>query len=81
MRAEGRKTIDEQAIFAAIDAQRRVVADAYADSKAARRAAARAPARQNGVALSAPLSGEKGDPEARVPVVTADDITKTEFWS
>jgi hypothetical protein len=33
LRVEGHKTIDEQAIFAAIAAQRRVVADAYAESR------------------------------------------------
>jgi putative transposase len=80
LRAEGRKTIDEQAIFAAIEAQRRVVADAYAESKAARRSAARVPGGQDGSASPPPSSAED-DPDARVPVITADDIAKTEFWS
>jgi putative transposase len=79
LRAEGRKTIDEQAIFAAIAAQRRVVADAYAERKAARRAAARAPGGQDSVASPPPMAVED-DPDARVPVITADDIAKTEFW-
>jgi len=81
LRAEGRKTIDEHAIFAAIEAQRRVVAGAYAESKAARRAAARAPAGHDGVASSPPPTRADDDPDARVPVITADDIAKTEFWS
>jgi putative transposase len=80
LRAEGRRTIDEQAIFAAIEAQRRVVADAYAESKAARRAAVRAPGGQDVPASPQPTVAED-DPDARVPVITADDIAKTEFWS
>jgi putative transposase len=86
LRAEGRKTIDEQAIFAAIAAQRRVVANAYAESKAARRSAARTPSQQDGIASPQPPlppqpTDEEHDPDARVPVITADDIAKTEFWS
>src|SRR5208283_1137468 len=86
LRAEGRKTINEQAIFTAIAAQRRVIADACAESKAARRAAARAPGQQDILASSQPSSSSQpmaaeDDPDARVPVITADDIAKTEFWS
>ena len=43
LRAEGRASVDEAAIFAAIEAQRRVLADAQASSKTARRATARLP--------------------------------------
>lgn len=44
LREQGRKTVDEYAIFTAIEEQRQVVTEAYAQSKTARRAIARMPA-------------------------------------
>lgn len=86
LRAEGRRTVDEHAIFAAVEEQRRVLAEAGRSSKAARRGAERvAHARRDGPVgprppPSAPAPAAP-DPEARVPVLTAEDIGKTEFWS
>jgi putative transposase len=44
LREQGRKTVDEHAIFTAIEEQRQVITEAYAQSKTARRAIARMPA-------------------------------------
>jgi len=85
LRAEGRRAVDEHAIFTAIEVQRHVVAEAYAASKAARRSTARLGQNRQGDLAShqpppSPPTAEQ-DPTARVPVITAEDIAKTEFWS
>ncbi len=80
---EGHRTIDEHAIFMAIEEQRSVLAQACDRSKAARRALARSPGRQKSPASQPPQhpTAAADDPDAKVPVITADDIAKTEFWS
>jgi putative transposase len=94
LREKGRKTVDEHAIFTAIEEQRLVVTEAYAQSKTARRAIARMPAallRRPTLELAAaehPTAnsndasddGHKAD-DARVPTVADDDAWKTEFLS
>ncbi|MFC7477923.1 Mu transposase C-terminal domain-containing protein [Dankookia sp. GCM10030260] len=88
LRAEGRRMVDEDAIFAAVAEQRRTVAEACAASKAARRSAARtAEARRMPVVPA--VAGSAGparsheapaEPEeARVPMPTDEDIAASEF--
>jgi len=89
LRESGRRTVDEHAIFAAIDEQRRVLAESGAATKAARRSDRSAaslalhptpdvpmPASTSAPAPTAPDT--KGD-EARVPMVIEDEAWKTEF--
>jgi putative transposase len=80
---EGRRTVDEHAIFEAIEKQRRVLAQAYDRSKVARRSLARTPGKQDVPASHQPPqpTATSDDSDAKVPVITADDIAKTEFWS
>jgi putative transposase len=94
LREQGRKTVDEHAIFTAIEEQRQVVTEAYAKSKTARRAIARMPAAilrrpplvstaaEHTAANSNDASddSQKAD-DARVPTVADDDAWKTEFLS
>jgi putative transposase len=92
LRAEGRKSVDEPAIFAAIDAQRRTVSEAYVKAKAARRAVARVveaqrvPITREAIRKAVPadipeppIVGEEG--RSRVPEPTEEDIVASEFWS
>ena len=81
LRAEGRRTIDESAVFAAIDEQRRLLAEAHATSKAARRASARLPAGQQpaGVPPDVATVADDTETEARVPPVVDDEAWRTEF--
>ena len=84
LRAEGWRTVDEHAIFAAIEEQRRVLADAYGRSKTARRAVARIGLAGSG-GVSAVSSGEgqgtEGqDAEARVPMPQDGETSGVEFW-
>ena len=80
LRLEGRRTVDEHAIFLAIEEQRRVLLAAQGRSKAARRAVARA-----GLAVqSAATPGRRGeggqDGEARVPMPLEGETSGVEFW-
>jgi putative transposase len=86
LRAEGRASVDETAIFSAIEAQRHVLAEAQVSSKAARRAAARLPGRRSVTTEPArPEEAETtskdvaGEDDARVPRVVEDEAWKTEF--
>ena len=81
LRDEGRRTIDEGAMFAAIDEQRRLLAEAQATSKAARRASARLPAGRHSteVPANAPTASEDNDIDAQVPPVIEDEAWRTEF--
>lgn len=84
LREEGRRTIDEQAIFAAIAEQRRVLAEAQGHSKRARRAVVRtglAAERRNDRKTRSrpPVAGE--DPDAKVPMPEEDATSGVEFWS
>lgn len=84
LRAEGRQTIDEQAIFTAVEEQRRVLMDAQGRSKAARRAVARTGAltKAAGPAVTpVPAVGEGGqDNEAQVPMPSEGQTSGVEFW-
>ena len=85
LRTEGHRSVDEQAIFAAITEQRRVLVEAQVRSKAARRAVAR-----SGLAAFAPVApkpdeDERGrpgsdDPDARVPMPRKGESSGVEFW-
>jgi putative transposase len=87
LRAEGRAGVNETAIFAAIKAQRAVLAEAQVNSKAARRATARLPpsatapkqpATAETTPETTPQDGADED-DARVPCVVEDEAWKTEF--
>ncbi len=84
LREAGRRTVDEHAIFAAVDEQRRVLAEEHERGKAARRAvvrgelAAAAATRGNAPRAADPVPGE--DPEARVPMPGEDAMSGVEFW-
>ena len=56
LREAGRQNVDEAAIFAAIEEQRRVLAEAQSTSKAARRAAARLPDHRSASTDTRPLA-------------------------
>lgn len=90
LREEGRRTVDEHAIFAAVQVQREILANAYQDSKAARRSVARLvhglqgeAARQGGRAAKRqlPAADPGSDDEAKVPSLSDEDVDKMEFWS
>jgi putative transposase len=87
MRMEGRATVDEAAITAAVLEQRRVLAEAQSRSKAARRAIARLPeaavaaAQQSPAVASASTSSGAADEPARVPAVAVDELWRLEFLS
>jgi putative transposase len=81
----GRRTVDEFAIFAAIDEQRRVLADAYERSKAARRSVTRLGlagdrAGDLHAGLSPRPAGAVDDPDATVPMPEEGASSGVEFW-
>jgi putative transposase len=89
---QGRKTVDEYAIFTAISEQRQVLIEAHAQSKMARRASACTPAFSR--AMHAPTAAEHRTADgslasddthtahdARVPPVADDEAWRTEFLS
>ncbi len=86
-RETGRLGIDEDAIFAAIDEQRRVIREALTRSKAARRASTKQPNGRTVQPVTEVLlapddadSTDSGNEEyGRVPAVSEDDVWKTEF--
>jgi putative transposase len=85
---EGRRTVDEHAIFAAVQAQREILAKAYQDSKAARRSATRLVHGQQGTAGNRSgtppkpqLPSPDSAPDAEVPPLSDEDMEKMEFWS
>jgi len=85
LREEGRRTVDEYAIFAAIEEQRRVLADAYDRSKSARRAVVRAGLAADQAADErrnpSPPPAEAGDdPDARVPMPAEGANSGVEIW-
>lgn len=81
LREEGRRTVDEHAIFEAIEEQRRVLAEAYDRSKAARRAVVRGELAIADIrAPAAPPAASDDDPDAQV-VIPGDGVTSgVEFW-
>jgi putative transposase len=85
VRAEGRRGVDEHAIFAAITEQRRVLMEAQVRSKSARRAVARAGPVARAAAAPQPDEGlpsrpASDDPEARVPMPRKGETSGVEFW-
>jgi putative transposase len=85
LREEGRRTVDEYAIFAAIEDQRRVLAEAYDRSKSARRAGVRAGLAGEQVAgerrqPSPPAAASSDDPDARVPMPAEGATSGVEIW-
>jgi putative transposase len=84
LHAAGRGSVNEQAIFAAITAQREVLMEAQAQSKAARRAIARQDLAGRSMPVVTPSGeGEEADSrddEARVPIPQAGETSGVEFW-
>jgi putative transposase len=84
LRAEGRRSVDEHAIFAAVTEQRRMLLEAQSRSKAARRALARVenaarttkPPKPKGVGQGEELQ----DAEAKVPMPIEGEGSGVEFW-
>jgi putative transposase len=84
LREEGRRTVDEHAIFAAIAEQRRVLAEAHGHSKRARRAVVRTGLAAEPRTDREPrptLPGAAEDPDAKVPMPEEDATSGVEFWS
>lgn len=85
LRAEGRGTVDETTVAAAILEQRRVLAEAHGSSKAARRALARLPAGRpeethvEPAPQAAGASGVEVQNRGLVPAVDEADAWRTEF--
>ena len=81
LRAAGRRSVDEHAIFTAVEEQRRVLVEAQRLSKAARRAIAR-------VNLAEPATnsrtsegqGGEDDDDAKVPMPSDNETSGVEFW-
>jgi putative transposase len=67
LHAEGRRTVDEHAIFEAIDEQRRILAEAFGRSKSARRAVVR-------TALAAGESAGKGQKQPASETDSDEDM-------
>lgn len=84
LHAAGRGSVNEDAIFAAITAQREVLMEAQARSKAARRAVARQDLASRSVSVPTPGGGGEGadtwDDEARVRMPQAGETSGVEFW-
>ncbi|MBA3897993.1 MAG: transposase [Sphingomonadaceae bacterium] len=85
LREEGRRTVDEYAIFAAIEEQRRVLAEAYGRRKSARRAVVRGSLAAEQVAAerrqpSPPTVVSSDDPDARVPMPAEGATSGVEIW-
>ena len=84
LREEGWRTMDEHAIFAAVEEQRRVLAEANGRSKAARRAVVRASLAAEQVAGRCGKPAEEaetgGDPDAQVPMPGEGATSGVEFW-
>jgi putative transposase len=81
LRADGRRSVDEHAIFAAVAEQRRVLVAAQSRSKTARRAVARIESADR--ATMVPTSRGEGpgrDVEAKVPMPRDGETSGVEFW-
>jgi putative transposase len=84
LRAEGRRSVDEHAIFAAVAEQRRVLLEAQSRSKAARRALARGENAER--AARPPKATGRGqgddlhDDDAQVPMPIEGEGSGVEFW-
>ena len=80
LHAAGRRSVDEHAIFAAVEQQRQVLAEAQHRSKRARRAVARAGLREPEMQARRPAGEGAQDSEARVPTPLAGQTSGVEFW-
>ncbi len=84
LRQEGRRSVDEHAIFASIAEQRRVLLEAQSRSKAARRAVARIDRAERPSSSVNPAQEGQGrddqDGEARVPMPLDGETSGVEFW-
>lgn len=81
LRLEGRRTVDEHAIFEAVAEQRRVLTEAQQHSKAARRSAARTGMAQQRTAMPPrPDADLAPDTEARVPMPQDGENSGVEIW-
>lgn len=84
LRAEGRRGVDEHAIFAAVAEQRRMLVEAQLRSKAARRAVARAGHVERAAIAAEPKGegqgGELHDDDAKVPMPAEGEASGVEFW-
>ena len=84
LRSEGRRSVDEHAIFAAVAEQRRVLLEAQSRSKAARRAVARGGLAEAGAVPPGPKREGEGtkspDAEAKVPMPADGETSGVEFW-
>ena len=84
LRAEGRRSVDEHTIFAAVAEQRRVLVEARSRSKAARRAVARIDGADRATAMPKPGGEGQGvdiqDGEAKVPMPRDGQTSGVEFW-
>lgn len=87
LRAEGRRTVDEHAIFVAVAEQRRVVAEARTLTRATRHGTVRTALADEGIAAEKvgrvgqpPAAPDSGDPEARVPMPDEGAPSGVEFW-
>jgi putative transposase len=84
LRAEGRRSVDEHAIFAAVAEQRRVLLEAQSRSKAARRALARVENAERATKPPRPKGGGQADDlhddEAKVPMPIEGEGSGVEFW-
>ncbi|MBW4092374.1 MAG: DDE-type integrase/transposase/recombinase [Proteobacteria bacterium] len=84
LRAEGRRSVDEHTIFAAVSEQRRVLMEARSRSKAARRAVARIDGADRATAMPKPGGEGQGagiqDAEAKVPMPRDGQTSGVEFW-
>ena len=84
LRAEGRRSVDEHAIFTAVAEQRRVLLEAQSRSKAARRALARVANAARAATPPKPKGQGQGDElhddEARIPMPVEGEGSGVEFW-
>jgi putative transposase len=84
LREEGRRTIDEHAIFVAIEEQRRILVEAYGRSKSARRAVVRSSlaasqSARKGTKAPAPATDSGEDLDAQVPMPEEGASSGVEF--
>jgi putative transposase len=84
LHAEGRRTVDEHAIFEAIDEQRRILAEAFGRSKSARRAVVRttlaaSESAGNGEKQPASVTETDQDLDAQVPMPEEGASSGVEF--
>lgn len=84
LRAQGRRSVDEHAIFAAVAEQRQTLLEAQSRSKAGRRALARGVNAERATTSSKPKregqGGQLYDDDAKVPMPAEGEASGVEFW-